>query len=90
MPLYSVTRVPRISSSHDSGGRLEPLQLLNDRQQAALAVKPRFRRDVLPVQQEANEGRRRYRLHLAAQRVYGGAVNTGQDAAVAKLNFRLS
>ena len=74
---------------HHPGGGLKPLQLFDYRQQPALAPQPRFRRHVLPIHQESDERRRRYRLNLPPQRVYGSPMDPRQNPPVAKLDPRI-
>ena len=67
---------------------LEAFELLHHRGQPLGAAQLVFARDVLPVQQEAQELRRADRLDLRAQAVQRVAVDAREQAPVAPLELR--
>ena len=69
------------------GSQLKPLEHLYNVQNTTFSVQPGGRGGMLPPEQEPKEFSGRYRRYLGAQSFDGGAVDTGKDAAVAKLLF---
>ena len=65
------------------GRRFEAFELGQDRIERLRAGHPRFRRDALPGEQEAQEVARRHRLDLGAQALDGVMVDARQKPALA-------
>ena len=73
-----------------SAGSLKPLELIHRFQNTLLSIPLRARSHMLPLKKEAKEGSRRHWLDLPAQMSKGRAMNSCQDAPVAKFFRRLT